>query len=449
MGPPAVEWDKTYFPGYWSTFRSISETTDGGYVATITVSSDTKYSLYRLSFDGAVLWSARSDLDNQGGIIAEELLDGSFIVAGFGKETPSSSTALMIAKYDSAGQEIWTKLYNSSYPGSEIAHSLCVLPDSGFAICGEISPAEEMNQAWILRTDSQGDTLWTREWGWEAWDRARGILCLDSVITVLCSGRLEGDPGCTYIVRYNLDGDLLSQYRIPEMEGEYGFDMCEASDDGLLIVDNYNPLIVHTDYYGYFDWSIWAPGLGQPYGWSIDSTMDGGFIYGGENKADEIWDACGMISRHNADGTELWRDYVYNSGCLCIYSAHQLSQGGYIVAGYANPSSTDGHQGFLMKYAPELGIEESDPSNALHLDISPNPCSSVLSVSFVLPESGKASVQVYDLSGRLVDTVADGLFPAGDNTVEWTVPQDVSSGCYLVQYSSGLGFRTESVFLIE
>ena len=227
MSPPAIEWERLYFPGYWSRFNCITETGDGGYAAAITVSvsANTANSFYRLSATGDILWAARSDLDNQGGQVVKELQNGDFIVAGFGRELPSSSIALMIGKYSSTGQEIWTKLYNSPYTGSEIALSFDLLPDGGFAICGDIDPAEGMNQAWILRTDSQGDTLWTREWGWIKWDRARGILCIDNVITVLCSGRLEGDPGGTYIVRYSLSGDLLSEYRIPEMQGRYGFGM--------------------------------------------------------------------------------------------------------------------------------------------------------------------------------------------------------------------------------
>lgn len=443
--PPEVEWELLY----GSIFYDAHETTSGDIVAVGKRWYNYQRTIFLYSSQGEKIWESSVYPYNNTSRSVIETAEGDFIAVGNGwPEEGSSQHSLSVYKVSSDGDALWHKLYVLPDNAQGYANGVTILPDGGFAICGEISPAERMNQAWILRTDSQGDTLWTREWGWEAWDRARGVLCIDSVITVLCSGRLEGDPGGTYIVRYSMDGDLLSQYRIPEMEGEYGFDMCEASDDGLLIVDNYNPLIVHTNHYGYFDWSIWAPGLGQPYGWSIDTTMDGGFIYGGENKADEFYDSSGMISRHDADGTELWRDYVYNSACLCIYSVHQLSQGGYIAAGYANPSLTDGYQGFLMKYLPEMGFEEPE-SSELSLEVSPSPCSSVLSVSFSQPEAGNASVRVHDLGGRLVSTVADHEFPSGSNTVEWAVPEDFSSGCYFLQYSSAEGFLTESVVLIK
>jgi len=352
---------------------------------------------------------------------------------------------LFIAAVDFDGNPLWCKNYDIP-DSTEYGYSVVSLPDSGYAIAGRRSA-----DAWILRTDSQGDTLWTREWGWIYNDKAMEVLSIDNGLTVLMHGNTPTTSGGPHVVRYDMDGNMLWETAV-EFPGSgpapYAQAICEASNDGLLIMDNYTPLIIHSDYYGNTQWYFSPPGLGQDYGWSIDTTMDGGIIFGGENRSDEIWDASGMISRHNADGTEMWRDYVYESGCLCIYSVHQLSQGGYIAAGYANPSSTDSYQGFLMKYSPEMGIGEPVDTE-LNLEVSPNPFSSLLSVHFTLPEAGNASVCIYDLSGRLVSTVTEGLFPEGNNSVEWDVPEDLSSGCYFVQYNSEMGSRTESVALIK
>lgn len=115
-------------------------------------------------------------------------------------------------------------------------------------------------------------------------------------------------------------------------------------------------------------------------------------------------------------------------------SCLQLQDGGYFTCGAYNvienppDGQTKGTTGFLVRYAPEAGIAEPNPSNLPKLDLFPNPCSSVLSVSFNLPEPETSSVVIYDLSGRLVDTVADEIFPAGENTLEWSVSAGVPSG---------------------
>ena len=170
--------------------------------------------------------------------------------------------------------------------------------------------------------------------------------------------------------------------------------------------------------------------------------MDGGYIYGGENTPG--WPPTGiqggMVVKLDSEGTVQWVDYVYETHD--IQSIRQISTGGYIACGGEGT-------GTLIRYEPETGISEPDPSGTPKFEVFPNPCNSVLSVSFNLPEAGIASVRVFDLSGRLVSLVADRFFSAGGNTVEWVVPDDASSGCYLIQYNAGLGSVTETIVLIK
>ena len=446
MDPPVIEWERTYFPGCICSFEDVRETTDGGFIVaggkTLPSGPPSNTSLFRFDSSGDTTWTVSLESYSQEMYKVLELPEGNTIAVGHIRIASSSTYDLAIVCVNHNGRIIWTKVYGSE-SSSEIGYSLTQLPDGGFAICGDIDPAEGMNQAWILRTDSQGDTLWTREWGWVMWDRARGILCIDDVIIVLCSGRLEGDPGGTYIVRYSMDGDLLSEYWIPELIGKYGFDMCEAADGGLLILTNNSPTIAHTDYYGNVDWYTQPPYWDRDnasYGWSIDTTMDGGIIYGGENRYQPPGnnfdiDPSGMIVRMDYEGNFFWSDQVYNSNCSVIYSVRQLSQGGYIAAGRG--SGSGGGQGFLIKYAPELGIESGDLSPAVKItSVSPNPFSSSLHITCSLPSPMSASVTVYGLDGRIVDVVEAGSFPAGEHTVSWIPSSGLASGCYLIRLST-------------
>ncbi|MCD4706179.1 MAG: T9SS type A sorting domain-containing protein, partial [Candidatus Sabulitectum sp.] len=182
----------------------------------------------------------------------------------------------------------------------------------------------------------------------------------------------------------------------------------------------------------------------QANGWSIDTTMDGGIIYGGENywldplesgKTEE----SGMVCRLDSQGNNLWWDFVYNSGCTHIYSIRQLSQGGYIAAGQAW-TLENGTQGILIKYAPETGIESSDVSPTVEIsEISPNPFFSNLNITCNLPEQTNASLTVYDLGGRIVDVAEAGSFPAGEHTVQWIPSEELSAGCYLIRLQTDTG----------
>ena len=443
MDPPDIEWIKLYED--WTRINSVIETSDGGYAVTVSFIGSPIYSFYRLDQEGVLLWGApvQPNLYAQRAIKVLELADGSFVAGGWGRETPETDTALMLAKYDASGNEIWTKLY----PGRQRFNSITQLPDGGYGICGFIDPPEGMDIAWILRTDSQGDSLWTREWGYTSWATAVEILYLDNGLTVFAQGKTPSTGYGPHLLRYDMDGNLLWETDFPDWPAYSAQAMCEASDGGLLLMDNYWPRIVHTSYTGEPEWWFWPPGGNQPYSSSVSTTMDGGILYSGDIRGGpDSRGVCGVIARFDSHGEDLWHDFIYDHSCDAIYSATQLSQGGYIAAGDSYIYGS-GYRGFLIKYAPELGIGE-DPSS-LSLELSPNPCSSFLSVSFTLPGQGNASVRVYDLGGRLVSTVADSEFPAGSNTVQWSVPGELSSGCYFVQYNSEFGSRTESVALIR
>ena len=441
MDPPAIDWVKDYFPSR-AYFFTVRETEDGGFIAGgyknagFGLPSDS--CLFRFNSTGDLEWV--SDLEGytwDNCYWVEELTDGSFILTGMSRETAISSWGLFIQKVDSSGDQLWVKFYDDPTVTDQ---GNCVLPlEDGFAVAGNTGL-----DVWIIRTDLLGDSIWSAVYEGPSGLSARRVLQVDDTLVVFAVGpflRILGFDSSNGQLLWELD-DLPGFLGSVDLDG--GDMTTSATDDGFTLINSYWPYIVHTDSQGNVLWYYQIPYTEQPYGRSISNTMDGGYIYGGINTVLEPGDSplawSGMVVKYDSEGQEQWRDYVYE--CYNLFCIRQLSEGGYIACGRGNG-------GTLVRYAPETGIAEPDPSTALFLDVSPNPCSSVLSVSFSLPEATHASVRVYDLGGRLVSTVADGEFPSGSNTVEWTVPEDISSGCYFVQYNSVMGSCTEPVVLIN
>lgn len=437
MDPPAIMWERTYFDGYYSCFRDIHETADGGFVVAVSSSIEPSFVICRLDYLGNTLWTARSCLHTQVGYWEEELDNGNFIVTGAGRETSISSVGLLLAQYDSQGDEVWTKIYGPT--GSvECGYCVTTLPDGGFAVCGEINPQTGMDQAWLLRTDSNGDTLWTDIWGEYSMNHARRVIYNDGLLKVLSFGRIHPDSAKgTHLLTYDLNGNLLSEVRIAALGGDEGVDMCYSpSDGGYTIVTNHHPKIAHVDSLGNLEWIIPNPmASSDPYGWSINATMDGGYIYGGENtpfpiEADN--DYPGMVIRIDSEGNQIWWDFVYESDCTCIYSIRQLSQGGYIAAGQAWIEGPN-ENAMLIRYEPETGIGDREglPHSVLLNTPCPNPFTSSLSIEYSLPERMCVSLSVYDLTGRLAGELEDSVLDGGEHTSVW-YPGELPSGCYIV-----------------
>ena len=62
----------------------------------------------------------------------------------------------------------------------------------------------------------------------------------------------------------------------------------------------------------------------------------------------------------------------------------------------------------------------------------PNPFNSTTRIKYGLPEAGHVSLTVYDISGRVVQTLVDMQLKAGHHEIEWNA-KTVSSGLYFVQ----------------
>ncbi len=69
-----------------------------------------------------------------------------------------------------------------------------------------------------------------------------------------------------------------------------------------------------------------------------------------------------------------------------------------------------------------------------NLQAWPNPFNPSTSIPFTLMDSQQLSLRIYDLQGRLVQTLAEGVFSAGSHRVQWQ-PQGIASGVYVIQLS--------------
>ncbi|MFQ5870433.1 MAG: T9SS type A sorting domain-containing protein, partial [Candidatus Zixiibacteriota bacterium] len=78
----------------------------------------------------------------------------------------------------------------------------------------------------------------------------------------------------------------------------------------------------------------------------------------------------------------------------------------------------------------------------------PNPFNAVTNISYSLAEAGNVSLKVYDISGRLVETLVNGPREAGEHIVTWDASK-VSSGVYFYKLSAGDYTLTKKMNLLR
>ncbi|MCK4506365.1 MAG: T9SS type A sorting domain-containing protein [Candidatus Aegiribacteria sp.] len=66
----------------------------------------------------------------------------------------------------------------------------------------------------------------------------------------------------------------------------------------------------------------------------------------------------------------------------------------------------------------------------------PNPFSRETTISYVLNEPSDVLLQVYDIQGRLLETIVDCIQPSGDHSVVWSA-EGLNIGCYFYRITIG------------
>lgn len=88
-----------------------------------------------------------------------------------------------------------------------------------------------------------------------------------------------------------------------------------------------------------------------------------------------------------------------------------------------------------------LGLNDDNASDAVKqlktkLKVYPNPASDVAKLNFTLFKNSDVTIQIYNISGRLVKTIREKNLTKGDQTIEIDAA-DLSNGSYIVKFTAG------------
>lgn len=113
----------------------------------------------------------------------------------------------------------------------------------------------------------------------------------------------------------------------------------------------------------------------------------------------------------------------------------------------SNPDTTPVLYDVTITWEPPGIIGESDPiiTEFILYGAFPNPVTGTTVLRFAVPEHSLVNLQVYDLSGRLIDSFSDN-YSIGSHQVEFS---DLSSGMYIVRMNSGEFTETRRFVVIE
>ncbi len=96
-----------------------------------------------------------------------------------------------------------------------------------------------------------------------------------------------------------------------------------------------------------------------------------------------------------------------------------------------------------------VGVEEpAIPAGARRLVLSPNPARDVVRLTLRMPTSGEATLEVFDLAGQRVATLASGTRAAGVHSLSWDI-RGVRPGVFFARLRSGAHVETRRVLIVQ
>ena len=283
--PPEVEWVRN---SGWdlSVGYSIQQTTDGGYILTGSSQEDpvSEPDIFLVKTDsiGVRQWHREfGDVYSyEWGRSVQQTVDGGYVIAAVGD--------MDLIKTNDLGYILWARSFGEP-PYGMGAYDVRQTSDGGFIVAGSHSFSGS-SVFYLVKTDSVGDTLWTR-----------------------CYGRLEENHA--YSVRQTTDGGYIVLGRTG-MEDPY-----------------YDVFLVKTDSVGDTMWTHTYGGPENEWVYSIQQTSDGGYILVGASASFGAYSCSIYMIKTNSAGDTLWTRCYGGEPYKYAYSILQTSDGGYLLAG--------------------------------------------------------------------------------------------------------------------
>ncbi len=484
-------WTSVYgFPSY-DRGRCIQETRDGGYI--VVGDAHSQYQMYMLKLDasGDTVWTrllGRSN-DTERGFCVRQLQDEGYIITGYATRG-GQSNGLFIMRTDASGDTLWMRYYSGNvssegrwieptgdgnyiavgtfrlnsldnsqvyllkinsngnllwskkYALEDFNYGYCVkpTPDGGYIICGGTSSDwGDIDRALIIRTDGNGNKLWTRtlEPG-----RENNAYCLDLTSDgnyviggySYFSGSIEDFMWAKLSEPQTIAPITTSQFplRLSPNGGRFSFNLAIANNSvNPLSVDLCLSVTHQTTGFSYplYTRSRVPLPIGGYYNrrdiWlNVPGAAPAGYYYLN----------CSLCE----SGT--WR--LAGEDCIkfekrAFADSESTSPGGWGIIGMEDFPVADTLPKFLV------------PSSQFSVfNSSPNPFNPETALSYQLQAASNVELAIYDIAGREVAVLAEGFYPTGTHQAVWDA-SSMASGVYFARLQVGDEVATTKLLLVK
>lgn len=236
-----LNWMKTYGGQGYDEGNSAIQLSDSSYVVVGSTSSfyNSNQNILFLKVDSAGTFIYSTFINNGGWEKGKKIIarnNGEFWICGFTNSMGYGGFDGYLTKVDSLGN----KLEDFTYGGSEwdFINDMIMLSDSSLVLVGETQSFGSGNKdAYIVRTDKNGDTLWTKTIGSVKDDWATAVTERnDTLYIVGAIGDDSNDTTYGLFAGLDLNGNLMFENKIAESDYQFFNDIHQYNTNDLYMV---------------------------------------------------------------------------------------------------------------------------------------------------------------------------------------------------------------------
>lgn len=276
--------------------------------------------LTKTDADGKEIWSHAFRTGGGGEIrAAQSAGDGGYILCGLADTFGGQGWDAWVVRTDSEGNGIWSRTFGG--PGYDAALSVQPTADGGFIVAGQTSSfGAGETDIWLLKVDAQGNETWSRTFGGADEE---------------CPGSVRPTPDGGYVVAGYSDSFGAGSGDIPGIPGDIW--------------------LVKTDANGNRTWDRTFGDAWPDQAYDVRPTTDGGYVIAGtgsvmiDPETPSASDSDAWLIKTDAEGNELWFRTFGGPESESAFSVELADDGGYILAGKTESYGAGGSDAWLIK----------------------------------------------------------------------------------------------------
>ncbi len=411
------------------------------------------FDIFTVKYDssGNALWAkgAGGSANDEGKSVVSDGSGNVYITGAFSSSTinfgsitllnaNTDTLNIFVSKYDSSGNVIWAK--NIGGTDNDIGGSITTDVNSNVFVTGYFQSTSinfggivltnanpPFQDVFVTKYDSSGNVLWAKS-----------------------AGGNSSDSPSSIIIDINGNAYLTGSFQSPTIT---------FGSTTLTNAGGYDIFVTKYDSSGSIVWANSSGNIANDFSSSISCDNSGSIFVTGSFQSSTIsfgsttltnaGSSDIFIVKYDISGNALWAESLggltldgisrisaTSNGNLFLTGGFQsvtMALGSITLTNANNAGST--YDMFVGKLDYVTGINES--SNFINENIFPNPVSKSTIISFSLSQAERVSVKIFDMTGRLVKTLANAEMNEGNHQLEWNATDEkgnaVGAGIYFLK----------------